>query len=175
MLSRSLVRSSAIAAIILSTMAQTSSANSLGINIYGLSYHVNNRRGEKLFTTEGRFNEVNTGVGARASFGTDSAATTLFVEGGFFSDTFEKQAKYLSVGFQVRLIYQLRVGINAAVYTTESIRDGNPFFAPVPILSYTFEPVTLNFVYLPKYEGHNPWHTIGAYATINFIKGEPTR
>jgi hypothetical protein len=150
-------------------------ANSFGVNIYGLSYHVNDRRGEKLFTTEGRFNEFNNGFGLRASFGTDSAVTTLLVEGGAFDDTFQNLAKYLSVGFQVRVIRQLRAGINAAVYTTQSINYGNPFFAPVPIVSYTVSVVTLNFVYLPKYEPRNPWHTIGAYATIHLFRGEPSK
>lgn len=164
-----------VAAVLSVACVDLSQANSFGVNVYGLSYHVNNRRGAEPFTTDGRFNEVNQGFGFRASFGTDSAATTLFVEGGAFDDTFQNLAKYLSVGFQVRLIYQLRAGINAAVYTTQSIKDGDPFFAPVPIVSYTVSMVTFNFVYFPKYEPRNPWHTIGAYATIHLFKGEPSR
>ncbi len=164
-----------LSSILILSSVETSHANSFGVNIYGLSYHANNRRGEKLFTTDGRFNEFNQGFGFRGSFGTDSAATTLFVEGGAFEDTFNNQAKYLSVGFQVRLVDQLRAGINAAVYTTQSIQDGNPFFAPIPILSYTVSVVTLNFVYLPKYQRRNPWHTIGAYATLHLFKGQPSK
>ena len=147
-------------------------ANSFGVNLYGLSYHMNNRRGAGWLEPGTHFNEFNKGIGLRATFGTDSAATTLFVEGGTFRDSFRNQAKYLSLGFQVRLIYQLRMGINAAVYTTRSIHAGNPIFAPIPIMSYSVSIVTLNAVYLPKYKSYNPWNTLGAYLTIRLFSAK---
>ena len=107
------------------------SANSVGVNLYGFSYHI-----LKENQLRDRLNEFNPGIGLRASFGTAST-NTLFIEGGSYKDTFENQARYLSVGYLIRLWKQLRIGINAAVYKTESTRRGSAFFAPVPMASCT--------------------------------------
>jgi len=139
-------------------------ANSLGINLYGVSYHFLNHN-----QSRDRLNEFNPGLGLRASFGTDST-NIFFIEGGSFKDTFNNQAKYLSIGYLIRVWKQLRVGLNAAVYTTRSINSGEAFFAPIPLASYTSGPLTLNVTYLPKYRGVNPYTILGAYATIRLFQ-----
>jgi len=98
-------------------------ANSLGINLYGVSYHFLNHN-----QSRDRLNEFNPGLGLRASFGTDST-NIFFIEGGSFKDTFNNQAKYLSIGYLIRVWKQLRVGLNAAVYTTRSINRGEAFLS----------------------------------------------
>ena len=145
------------------------SANEFGVNLYGISYHI-----FKVFQSSVGLNEVNTGIGFRATFG-GRKSSNLFFEGGRFKDTFENTARYMSIGFLLKIIYQLRVGVNGAMYTTESIRGGDAFFVPIPIASYTLWRVTVNGVYLPKYKRTNPFHTLGFYLTIRLFEGKPTK
>ncbi len=140
-------------------------ANSFGVNLYGISYHILNDYQSREF-----LNEFNPGVGFRATFGGHNESQ-IFVEGGTYADTFENPAKYFSAGFLVKVVQQFRVGINAAIYVTESTNDGEMFFAPVPIVSYTLGPVTGNGVYLPRYGNINPYQTLGFYLTIRLFQG----
>lgn len=144
-------------------------ANEFGVNLYGISYHF-------LRESQSRdpFNEVNTGIGFRATFGGRNSSR-LFFEGGRFKDTLENTAKYMSIGFLLKIIHQFRVGLNGAIYTSKSIRNGNAFFAPLPIASYSLWRVTVNGVYMPKYQGTNPYHTLGFYLTIRLFEGTPTK
>ena len=151
--------------IIIITSPLHPQANELGVNLYGLSYHLLNDGQSREY-----LNEFNAGIGLRATFGRRTTSQ-LFFEGGSYKDTFENQAKYLSVGVLLKMIAQLRVGINAAVYSSESIQNGNAFFAPVPIAAYTLGPVTFNGVYLPKYGGINAYNTLGFYATVRIFEG----
>lgn len=145
------------------------SANEFGVNLYGFSYHI-----LKEYQSRDRLNEVNTGIGFRATFGGKNSSR-LFFEGGRFKDTFENTAKYMSIGFLLKIIYQLRVGVNGAMYTTESVRGGDAFFIPIPIASYTLWRLTVNGVYLPKYQRTNPFHTLGFYLTIRLFEGKPAK
>jgi len=144
-------------------------ADSIALNLYGVSYHLDHRD-EPTSGTDGsnKLNEFNEGVGLRLSLGNDSS-DVFFLEGGSFQDSFENEAMYLSLGYQWRVIMQLRIGINAAIYATDSIRKGSPFFAAIPLVSYTIGFLTVNGLYLPKYRDINPYHTIGAYLTIRLF------
>ncbi len=139
-------------------------ADSFGINLYGLSYHM----GQNVVNRD-RFNEFNKGIGFRADFGSPKGHS-FFFEGGKYSDSFRNDARYLSVAFQFRIIYQLRLGLNAAIYNSKSANHGETFFAPVPILSYRIWRIVLNAVYLPKHEPINPYYILGGYMTINLVQ-----
>ena len=144
-------------------------ANEFGVNLYGISYHI-----LKESQSRDPFNEFNTGIGFRATFG-GKKSSRLFFEGGRFKDTLENTAKYMSIGFLLKIIHQFRVGVNGAVYTSNSIRGGEAFFAPIPIVTYSLGRVTVNGVYLPKYRGTNPYHTLGFYLTIRLFEGKPAK
>lgn len=139
-------------------------AESFGINIYGLSYHT----GDNVYNRD-RFNEVNNGFGLRADFGNKNG-NAIFMEGGKYNDSFNNEAKYISIGYQIRIWDQLRLGINAAFYNSKSLNSGKTIFAPIPILSYRVWRITANTVYLPKYERYNPFHVFGAYLTFNIVQ-----
>ncbi|MCX6835770.1 MAG: hypothetical protein NTW07_11695 [candidate division Zixibacteria bacterium] len=144
-------------------------ADSFALNLYGVSYHLDHRdEPTSGMGGSNKLNEFNEGVGLRLSLGNDSS-DVLFLEGGSFQDSFENEAGYLSLGYQWRVIMQLRIGINAAIYATDSIREGDPFFAAIPLISYTIGFLTVNGLYLPKYRDINPYHTIGAYLTIRLF------
>jgi hypothetical protein len=147
----------------------TISANELGVNLYGVSYHFLKPNQSREY-----LNEFNPGLGIRANFGGRNTSQ-LFFEGGSYKDTFDNQARYLSIGFLLRVIQQFRVGLNAAAYTSESVRNGDVVFAPVPIVAYSLGPVTGNVVYLPKYGGINAYNTLGAYVTIRIFEGAPAK
>ncbi len=154
--------------VILAVFMSTSElcANSLELNVYGLSHHVL-KEGE----SRNYLNEVNTGFGIRAVTGSDSTSWFLF-EGGRFKDTFENQATYGSIGFLLRVYGQFRIGLNLAAYQTESLR-AHVVAAPLPMATYTLWRVTLNVIYLPKYQGMNPFHTFGAYASLRLVNLRP--
>ncbi len=139
-------------------------ANELGVNVYGLSRHF-----PKYSSATDSLNEVNPGLGLRVSF-VRASRSHGFVEAGFFEDSMENRAKYFSFGFMFRVVHQFRVGVNAAVYSTETINWGDPFLLPLPIASYSVGPVTANAVYMPKVQGLS-YHILGFYATIRIFDG----
>jgi len=147
-------------------------ADSFALNLYGVSYHLDHRV-EAAPGASGSYklNEFNEGVGLRLSLGNDSS-DVLFLECGSYQDSFENEAMYLSLGSQWRVVRQLRVGAMGAIYATASIRDGDPFLAAVPVVSYTAGFLTINGLYLPPYSDVNPYHTIGAYLTIRLFEWE---
>lgn len=142
-------------------------ANEFGVNLYGYSYY---------FLKEDQsldyLNEFNAGLGFRATSG-GRKSSQIFLEGGTFEDGIKNQAKYLSLGFLLRVFHQLRIGINAAAYSTETINRGDVIFAPLPIITYSLGPITANGVYLPKFRDLNPFHTLGFYLTIRMFEGKP--
>lgn len=144
-------------------------ANEFGLNLYGYSYY---------FLKEDQsldyLNEFNSGLGFRATFG-GRKSSQLFLEAGTFEDGIENQAKYLSLGFLLRVFHQLRIGINAAAYSTETINRGDVIFAPLPIITYSFGPITANGIYLPKFRELNPFHTLGFYLTIRLFERKPAK
>jgi len=94
----------------------------------------------------------------------------MFLEAGTFKDSIRNQAKYVSAGFLFKVIQQLRIGINAAVYSSKTNQNGDIIFAPIPMVSYTLGPVTANSVYMPKYGDLNPFHILGFYATVRIFE-----
>ena len=153
--------------VLLSLMCfEPSRADSFGINIYGLSYHMGQNVADRDI-----FNEVNTGFGFRADFGSKKG-NSFFFEGGKYKDSFDNDARYISIAYQIRILSQLRLGLNAAIYNTQSTNSGESFFAPIPILSYRFWRLTINGVYLPKHEPINPFYILGAYLTVELVQND---
>lgn len=142
-------------------------ANEFGVNIYGLSYHLIGNRESYDF-----LNEVNTGLGFRATFG-DRNTNKVIIEGGRFRDSMNFAARYLSVGYLVRIVPGFSMGLNTALYTSRTIINGGIILAPIPIVSYTVGAVTLNGIFLPKYENKNPMNTLGFYLTIRLFSYTP--
>ncbi|MDF1545152.1 MAG: hypothetical protein P1R58_08630 [bacterium] len=140
-------------------VAATSSA---GVNLYGISHHV-----DKGLWFGNELNEYHPGFGLNFEFG-GSRSNHWLVEGGTFKDSERRRARYVGAGFKLRLFWQVRIGMIAALYSSETLPNSNAVFAPVPILSVNLPIVTLNGVYLPKYEGINPYHIFGGYITIRF-------
>ncbi|NMC45177.1 MAG: hypothetical protein GYA46_14750 [candidate division Zixibacteria bacterium] len=153
---------------VLTIFSSSGNSNSIGLNIYGKSYHF-----LEPYQNRDYLNETNPGLGARASFGNKSSGT-YFVEGGFFEDTFRHRATYIAAGYMFRLWQQFRVGFNAGLYKTLSINKGGTA-AVVPLASYSVKFVTLNVAYLPKFRNINAYHTLAGYLTVNLINSEPKK
>ncbi len=147
----------------MAAISTESRANSVGINIYGLSRHF-----DLGYRSRDRINEVHPGYGLRAT-AVSCAGHSLFIEGGTFKDTFENKAKYIAIGYKFRLWNQLRLGLMAGPYNTESINRGSTVLAVIPTLTFRVWRVTLNGVYLPRYEGINPYKIIAGYLTIHLF------
>ena len=107
--------------VLVLVFCEISHADSFGINIYGLSYHTGNNIRNRI-----KLNEVNNGIGFRADFGS-LKGNSFFIEGGKYNDSFNNDAKYISIAYQFRIWHQLRVGINTALYNTKSVNYGKSF------------------------------------------------
>lgn len=140
-----------------------SNGQSLGLNIYGLSYHfLKDNQSRELF------NEVNPGLGIRGTWCTSHNNWTA-LEAGIYRDTFRNTAKYATVGYHLRLLKGFRAGFNVGLYSSESIRNDEIIIIGVPAISYQLSFCIVNVVYLPKFRNINPFNTLGTYLTIPLI------
>lgn len=158
----------AVLILLIAVATSPGRANSVGLNIYGKSYHF-----LEPYQHRENLNETNPGLGIRASFGNKSSGT-YFVEGGFFKDTFRHRATYLAAGYTFRLWKQWRLGFNAGLYKSLSITGGGTA-AVIPLISYSIKFVTFNVAYLPKFRNINAYHTLAGYLTVNLINSESKR
>jgi len=157
-----------VTAICVLVFATTGKSNgrSLGVNIYGVSYHFleDNLSRELL-------NEVNPGLGIRGTWSSAHNNWTV-LEAGLYEDTFENTAKYVTVGYHLRLLEGFRMGFNFGLYSSESIRNDEIIIIGVPAVSYQLSFCTVNVVYLPKFRNINPFNTLGTYLTVPLVTGK---
>jgi hypothetical protein len=90
------------------------------------------------------------------------------VEAGFYKDSFSKVAGLAGGGIRYKLPLRLSLGMALFLLSTPSINDGRPIMAPLPLLSYTRNFVTVSATYLPKYKSLNRYHSIAGYLTFYF-------
>jgi hypothetical protein len=138
-------RKTIVIGLILLAFAPQLEGVELGLNLYGVCKHLNQR--QMLY--QPKLNESNPGLGLTMNF-VHVKHAIVFMEGGFFEDSFKNTATYVSVG-----------------YDSKSING--PVLAPIPIITFRYHALAIHAIYLPKYESINPFHTIGAYLTLYVI------
>src|SRR4051812_18327149 len=133
----------------------------LGINVYGLSYHLDRDKAHKL----GVDNELNPGLGVRWRQA-HSERLDWFADAGFYRDSGRNTAVLAGAGALWHATEGLRLGGALAVLHSDTYNRGKTFVAPLPVAAYDFRRVTLNMVFLPKVHEVNDINTLGFWATL---------
>lgn len=143
---------------ILLTSAAT--AGELGINVFGLSYHLDRQddRGN-------RFNEFNYGLGLNYTFYEDGRSR-YYVEGSVYHDSFRNTARYGAVGYDYRLFDQLYFGLIVGLINSEAVSPSGSIVGAVPMLRYRYHWATVSLVHLPKFPGINAYPSFATYLTF---------
>ena len=157
-----MTRNTFVIASILLAFATQAAAVELGLNLYGVCKHLNQR--QTLY--QPRLNERNPGLGLTLNF-VHVKYAVVFMEGGFFKDTFKNTATYVSVGYKFPLCRYVQLGLHLAFYDSKSING--PVIAPIPVITLRYHALAIHALYLPKYESINPYHIIAAYLTFYII------
>ena len=135
------------------------SAGTIGIDLYGLSRHFDRQSREGY-----RFNEVNAGLGVDWVL-LRTPSQTAFADLSIFRDSFRNPDRYVSIAWTHRLVGPLQMGAMLAVSSTRSENLGEPFMAPVPLLSYRTDRAALHILFLPPSTELSGYPSVAAFAT----------
>ncbi len=133
-----------------------------GINIYGLSYHL-----DRTDINGRSFNEENIGLGFRAILKNSKKGVT-FLEGGWFEDSFDHGARYLSIAYQIKITEGILLGMNVGYYDAPSVVG--QIIAPIPTLTLRYHTIALNIIHIPGFSGLNPYPSFGGYLTLYVLR-----
>lgn len=136
-------------------------AGEFGVNVYGLSYHFDRARARELRVD----NEVNGGLGLRYRV-THSERLDWIFDAGAYRDSGHNTARVAGAGALWKPAERLRLGAALALFDSDTYNRGRSFLAPLPVAAYELGPVTLNFVYLPKFRDVNPVAALGFWLTF---------
>jgi hypothetical protein len=136
-------------------------AQQLGVNLYGLSYHIDRERAQQL----GVDSEFNPGLGGRYRTPIN-ARWDGFFDAGAYRDSGRNTALFAGAGAYWKAGEHLRLGGALAAFDSDTYNRGKAFIAPVPMLGFDFRSVTLNVVYLPKVARLNDVATLGLWVTF---------
>jgi len=147
--------------VLISLLILFSESNSqeIGINLYGLSYHIQRETSDNK-----DFNELNYGIGMRYSLNKDKRME-LFIDSGFFKDSSAKLAKYMGFGLQFSLFNTFNIGFLGLIYQSKMINQGAPIVGAVPLISFSFKNICINSIIIPKIKNLVDYDSIGFYLT----------
>lgn len=135
----------------------------LELNIYGLSHHWDRSEAKRLGTEH----EVNPGLGLRYGLEPNSWCGTPFAEGGIYRDSGANTSVYAGLGCKgLKLADHLRLGLGISLMQSDTYNNGKAFIAPVPILTWQVEKVTLNFIQYPSIKSLGVINTTGLYFSV---------
>jgi hypothetical protein len=132
----------------------------LGINVYGLSYHLDQDKAKEL----GVDNQVNPGLGVR--WRERKTNWDWFADAGFYRDSGRHSAKLAGGGALWHATERVRLGGALALLNSKTYNGGKSFIAPLPVAAYELGRVTLNAVYMPKVHELNDINTFGFWLTL---------
>jgi hypothetical protein len=136
-------------------------AGDFGINIYGLSYHVERSRAHEL----GVDNEFNPGLGVRYRLPHSERLDWIF-DAGAYRDSGRNTAVFAAAGASWHVSGGWRLGGALAAFHSDTYNRGRAFIAPVPFAGYDWRRVSVNVVYLPKVSEVNDINTFGFWLTV---------
>ena len=155
------MRKASLALALLAACAAPCAAQGrLGVNVYGLSYHVEREEAHE----SGDDNEFNPGLGLR--WRTPGERFDWFLDGGVYRDSGRNTAVYGGIGTFWKPTERLRLGAALVGFHSDTYNEGDAFIAPLPIAGYEWRRVTLNVVYFPKIERYNEVNTFGFWLTF---------
>lgn len=151
----------AVVVIALLAFHACTSAAEFGVNVYGLSYHLDRARAHELRLD----NELNRGIGVRYRVRHSERLDWIFDAGSYY-DSGRNTAVVAGAGALWKSWERLRFGAALVVFDTPSLNRGRTFLAPLPLATYDLGSATFNFVYLPKFRELNPVPAFGFWITF---------
>ena len=138
-------------------------AGDWGINLYGLSYHWD----RELARQNDLDNEFNPGLGIRYSMGSWLKADAI-IDAGAYYDSGRNTAIYAGAGLLWPLDKDKRFNLGAVLtaFHSDTYNQGDPFVAPLPLLSLRLDGVTLNLTHFPKIRNFNEVAATAMFITI---------
>jgi hypothetical protein len=144
-----------------STKPGLAPAGEFGINVYGAAYHLDRERAKQLRVD----NELNPGLGLRYR---DVLVPQWdwFGDIGAYRDSGRNTAAYAAAGALWKTTWGLRAGGALAVMHSDTYNRGRTFVAPLPVLAYEWQRVTLNMTYFPRVADFNEVAALGFWLTF---------
>jgi hypothetical protein len=133
----------------------------LGVNVYGLSYHLERSRAKELGLT----NEVNPGLGLRYRAPLNERFD-WFADAGLLRDSARHTALIAGPGVFYKAGENLRLGGAAALFHSKTYNGGGAFIAPVPLAAYEWRAASVSLAYFPRISGRNEVNTLGLWLTL---------
>ena len=131
----------------------------VGLNIYGLSWHIDGDRAR----AEGVDNWFNPGVGVR--YRVPGESFDYFFDAGIYRDSGRNTAVLAGGAVYWRATQSARLGLALVMLNSKTYNNGNTFIAPLPVAAWEFRSVTLNMVWMPKFREVNEINTLGFWLT----------
>ena len=132
----------------------------LGVNIYGLSWHLDADKANEI----GADNWFNPGLGARYRIAGERF--DYFFDAGFYRDSGRNTALLAGGAAHWRATQSARVGLALVVFNSKTYNDGTTFITPLPIAAWDFGAGQVNMVYMPKVKEVNDINTLGFWLTF---------
>lgn len=140
-------------------ITSTASAYESGINFYGFSYHPD-RKDSRGYN----FREWNPGLGYHLNFFENKHAI-LFTDAGLFLNSVSKSTAFSLAGADLKLLSGISAGINGGIVYSPAYNSGKPVFALLPSVSFRYESLRFNCIYIPKYKDVNRNSALGFSVT----------
>lgn len=139
-------------------------AGEIGINVYGLSYHPNQKdsSGKTL-------NELNPGLGMNYIF-YEKPRNIFQFDAGIFKNSGRETAKYIGAAYRYKFGRGFSGGAEFVYFHSATYNNGDPTFGVFPMASYRRNPFTFTLLYLPRYRNINRNTAFGLYGTIHLGK-----
>jgi hypothetical protein len=163
---RSIIKILSFTGLFLLCPGETLTAGEFGLNIYGLSFHL-----DRKDSSGKKFNEINPGLGMNYVF-QNTSKHIVKMDAGLFKNSGSQLAEYVAMGYAYKLRNSLNVGGEVAFLHGKNYNNGRPSLGIVPMLSFRHETVSFNLLYLPRYKEVNRNSAFGLYATIHLPKNK---
>jgi len=136
-------------------------AGELGVNVYGLSRHLNRAKAHELHVD----NEVNTGLGLRYRMARDERLDWIF-DSGFYRDSGRNTAFFAGAGASWHAGEHLRLAGALTFFKSDTYNRGRAGIAPLPVAVWDTRRVSFNLVFFPKVAETNSIATLGFWLTL---------
>ncbi|HXU42023.1 MAG TPA: hypothetical protein VN675_06850 [Burkholderiales bacterium] len=131
----------------------------VGINLYGLSWHLNADKAH----AQGMDNWFNPGLGLR--YRVPGERFDYFLDAGFYRDSARNTAVLAGGAAYWRATEHARLGLALVVFNSKTYNDGKTFVTPLPLFGWEFGPAMLNVMWSPRVREINEVNTLGFWLT----------
>lgn len=146
--------------LLLAVALPVPAAADLGVNLYGLAYHLDRSRAREA----GLDNEIIAGLGVRYRLAHSDRLQWIF-DAGAYRDSGRNAALIAGAGALWKASAGWRLGGALVGFKSDTYNRGKAFVAPLPLAAYEFRSATLNITFVPRVEEVNDVATFALWLT----------